>query len=302
MAFKFLKNVGYASNGLIVYLNEDNAGAKWLGMFSTESTSRNVRYIQKSILMASTVTVTEPEATPTLKKYAGVKILGGMVTLDFFLDKTLDINTLLEAPDGRAMEWEAYRGIENYFSNVPRNLPETHGTETLGSINPTTYPFNSTTDTGDGKTTITVVPAVSKSSVTNVSGQTTVSLSGLVTNAAPSGAILVWHTSSVPSILNRVADPGSVEAGTYYPFFYDATSGAYSPAGTGVTVTIAAASFFSSPLTWIQENPLLFAGILLVALLLINYVVLPALGMQQWFGGGSQDMKRKGKSLKRLRS
>lgn len=301
MAFKFVKNVGYASNGLIVYLNEDNAGAKWLGMFSTESASRNVRYIQKSILIASTVTVTEPEATPTLKKYAGVKLLGGMVVIDIYLDKTLDINTLVEAPDGRPMDWEAYKGIENYFSNVPRNLPETHTTETLGSINPTTFPYTAAPTTGTGTGTgITTVPSVSKSAVENVAGQTTASLSGIVTNSAPAGASLEWHTSMIPTAANKVADAGSVGAGTYYPFFFDGTN--YSPAGTGVTVTITATSFFSNPLTWIQENPLLFAGIVLVALLLINYVVLPALGMQQWFGGGSQDMKRKGKSLKRLRS
>jgi hypothetical protein len=96
MAFKFVKNVGYASNELIVYLNEDNAGEKWLGMFSTESASRNVRYIQKSILLASTVTVTEPVDKPTLKKYAGVKLLSGLVVIDIYLDKTPTLTRLLK--------------------------------------------------------------------------------------------------------------------------------------------------------------------------------------------------------------
>jgi hypothetical protein len=40
----------------------------------------------------------------------------------------------------------------------------------------------------------------------------------------------------IPTAANKVADAGSVSAGTYYPFFFDGTN--YSPAGTGVTVTI----------------------------------------------------------------
>lgn len=294
--FKFLKNVGFSSNGSIVYLCEDSTQNKFLGMFWTESTARYMRYIRKSNLLA--VTPVAVDGNTAVMKYPQVWHFGS-IQWDITLDKTLDVNTLAEYPDGANQPWDAYQGVSLYFSNVPMNLPEKHGTEALGSITPTTYPYvNTNAGTGTG---ITIVPSVSKTAVSNVSGQTTATLSGLVSNAAPSGAVLEWHTGIVPSTLNKVADPSSVDAGTYYPFFYDASTGSYSAAGTAVTVTITATSFFSSPLTWIQENPLLFAGILLVALLLINFVVLPALGMQQWFGGDSGGSKGKSKALKRLR-
>lgn len=293
--FKFIKNVGYSSNGSIVYLCEDSQGGKFLGMFWTEAKARYMRYIRKSNLLAVTPT-TADGALVTV--YPSVWHFGS-IQWTVTLDKALDVNTLVEHPDGKDVQWEAYEGVSMYFSNVPLTLPEKHTTEALGTINTTTYPYvNTNTGAVAG---VSIVPAVSKTAVANVSGQTTATLSGLVSNAAPTGSVLEWHTGIIPSVLNKVADPSSVDAGTYYPFFFDASTGAYSPAGTAVTVTITATSFLSSPLNWIQENPLLFAGILLVALLIINYVVLPAMGMQQWFGGDAGSSKGKSKALKRLR-
>ncbi len=294
--FKFIKNVGFSSNGSIIYLCEDSKQNKFLGMFWAESTARYMRYIRKSKLLA--VVPVAVDGNAAVQKFPQVWHFGS-VQWDVTLDKTIDVNTLAENPDDVDMKWDAYEGVGIYFSNVPLNLPEKHGTEALGAITPTTYPFvNSSNKPSVG---LESVPAVSKSAVSNVSGQTTATLSGIVTNAAPSGAILQWHTSVIPSVLNKVADPSSVDAGTYYPFFFDASTGSYSAVGTAVTVTITATSFFSSPIDWIQQNPLLFAGILLVALLLINFVVLPAMGMQPWFGGDSGGTKGKSKALKRLR-
>lgn len=297
--FKFIKNIGYSSNGSIVYLCEDSNGGKFLGTFWTEANARYMRFIRKSALLA----VTKTTADGALVSVYPQVLHFGSIKWDISLDKTFDVETLVEYPDNRPVTWDAYEGVQTYFSNVPLNLPDRHTTEALGSITPTIYPYTNTgVGSGSGSGTgVTTVPAVSKTAVANVSGQTTATLSGIVSNAAPSGTVLEWHTGIVPSVLNKVADPSSVDSGTYYPFFYDASTGSYSPAGTAVTVTITATSFFSSPLTWIQENPLLFAGIALVALLVINYVVLPAMGMEQWFGGDSVPMKGKSKALKRLR-
>ncbi|GHB67277.1 hypothetical protein GCM10007390_20730 [Persicitalea jodogahamensis] len=74
-------------------------------------------------------------------------------------------------------------------------------------------------------------------SLTNTCPATTVNLTTQVPCNVPSGATLTWHTGSTATAANKVANPASVGAGTYYAAFEDATNNCYSPT-TAYTVTI----------------------------------------------------------------
>jgi Bacterial Ig domain len=85
-----------------------------------------------------------------------------------------------------------------------------------------------------------VAPTLSGTTLSNTCPATTVNLNSLVTGTAPSGTILRWHTVSTnPTVADFVATPSLLAtAGTYYAYYFDATSNCYSPASVGVTVTI----------------------------------------------------------------
>jgi hypothetical protein len=86
----------------------------------------------------------------------------------------------------------------------------------------------------------TTAPTLSATTKSNVCPAATADISSLVSSTCPSGSSLEWHTVSTGlSASNKVADPTTVGAGTYYPVCYDATAACYSPTpATGVTVTI----------------------------------------------------------------
>ncbi len=73
--------------------------------------------------------------------------------------------------------------------------------------------------------------------LTNTCPATTVDLTTQVPCNVPSGATLTWHTGSVATAANKLPNPASVGAGTYYAAFEDATNNCYSPT-TAYTVTI----------------------------------------------------------------
>jgi hypothetical protein len=97
----------------------------------------------------------------------------------------------------------------------------------------------------------TTAPTLSATTKSNVCPATTADISSLVSSTCPSGSSLEWHNVSTGfSVANKVANPATVLAGTYYPVCYDATNTCYSPApATGVTVTITTCT---SPLTITQ--------------------------------------------------
>jgi hypothetical protein len=99
----------------------------------------------------------------------------------------------------------------------------------------------------------TTAPTLSATTQSNVCPATTADISSLVSSSCPSGSSLEWHTVSTGfSAANKVANPASVAAGTYYPVCFDVTNTCYSPApATGVTVTITTCT---SPLT-ISQPP-----------------------------------------------
>jgi uncharacterized repeat protein (TIGR01451 family) len=73
--------------------------------------------------------------------------------------------------------------------------------------------------------------------LTNICPATTVNLTTQAPCNTPSGATLTWHTSATATSVNKVPNPASVGAGTYYAAFEDAANNCYSPT-TSYTVTI----------------------------------------------------------------
>jgi len=88
----------------------------------------------------------------------------------------------------------------------------------------------------------TVAPTLTATTRSNVCPATTADLSLLVSSTCPVGSALEWHNTNMGlSAANKVANPASVSAGTYYPVCFDAINTCYSPTPTtGVTVTITA--------------------------------------------------------------
>jgi hypothetical protein len=86
----------------------------------------------------------------------------------------------------------------------------------------------------------TTAPTLSATTKSNVCPTTTADISSLVSSTCPVGSSLEWHNVSTGfAAANKIANPASVLAGTYYPVCFDATNTCYSPApATGVTVSI----------------------------------------------------------------
>lgn len=62
-----------------------------------------------------------------------------------------------------------------------------------------------------------------------------VNLTSRVPCNIPAGSVVTWHTGSIPTNANRVANPNAVSAGTYYAAFFDSAGNCYSPTSTVVT-------------------------------------------------------------------
>jgi hypothetical protein len=110
----------------------------------------------------------------------------------------------------------------------------------------------------------TTAPTLSATTKSNVCPTTMADISSLVSSTCPSGSSLEWHTVSTGlSASNKVANPMTVGAGTYYPVCYDATAACYSPTpATGVTVTITTCA---SPLAITQPSAITKAPSVLVS-------------------------------------
>ncbi|MER0438263.1 hypothetical protein, partial [Emticicia sp. W12TSBA100-4] len=74
-------------------------------------------------------------------------------------------------------------------------------------------------------------------SVSNQCPTQTVDLTTHVSSTPPAGTIVTWHNEPTPTSINKIANPASVGAGTYYAAFYDAVNDCYSQTSEGVTVT-----------------------------------------------------------------
>ena len=85
--------------------------------------------------------------------------------------------------------------------------------------------------------TIPVIPPATVATATNACPVATVNLNSSVTSATPTGAELVWYTTSDHSGA-PVATPTAVSAsGTYYAFYRDTVTGCFST-GTALVVTV----------------------------------------------------------------
>ena len=97
----------------------------------------------------------------------------------------------------------------------------------------------------------TTAPILTATTKSNVCPTTSADISALVSSTCPVGSTIEWHTVSTGfAAINKVNDPSTVLAGTYYPVCYDATNSCYSPAPTtGVTVTITICLSITQPAT-----------------------------------------------------
>lgn len=83
-------------------------------------------------------------------------------------------------------------------------------------------------------TASTTAPTLTQNFISNVCSATTANLTTL-----NSGTNITWHTATPATAANRVANPSSVGAGTYYATNYDAANDCYSSSSSAaVTVTI----------------------------------------------------------------
>ncbi|MBK8722675.1 MAG: hypothetical protein IPL95_10525 [Saprospiraceae bacterium] len=71
----------------------------------------------------------------------------------------------------------------------------------------------------------------------NTCPNTKVNLNSLVSSSTPSGASLVWFTNNSHTG-TEYATPTMADAGTYYAFYYNSSTGCYSAVGATVNVTI----------------------------------------------------------------
>jgi hypothetical protein len=82
-----------------------------------------------------------------------------------------------------------------------------------------------------------VVPTVSVSSINNICPATTANLTTAISGTAPSGSSLVWFTNNTHTG-TAYSTPTAATDGTYYAFYYNATTGCYSAASVGIDVFI----------------------------------------------------------------
>jgi uncharacterized repeat protein (TIGR03803 family) len=81
-------------------------------------------------------------------------------------------------------------------------------------------------------------PPLAANKAINICPATTADLTLLEYGTPPSGSVVTWHTAKPVSTANKVANPTSVTAGTYYAAYYNSGATCYSPASSAVTTTI----------------------------------------------------------------
>jgi hypothetical protein len=84
---------------------------------------------------------------------------------------------------------------------------------------------------------ISTTPSFGVTTLTNVCPSPTADLTDLAATNLPVGLNVTWHSSSVATAINKIADPTSIGAGQYYASFYNATTLCYSPTAP-ITVSI----------------------------------------------------------------
>lgn len=84
----------------------------------------------------------------------------------------------------------------------------------------------------------TIQPSLSTTTITNSCPSQTINLTQLVENILPLGITVRWYKNNTHTGF-PIANPNAItETGTYYAFFYDASSGCYSPVSVAITATI----------------------------------------------------------------
>jgi hypothetical protein len=83
-------------------------------------------------------------------------------------------------------------------------------------------------------------PKLSANDITNICSATTSNLSTVTASNLPNGAVLEWHTALPATASNKLNNTTSVNSGTYYAVFFDATNNCYSMNGLSGTQVLVA--------------------------------------------------------------
>lgn len=146
-------------------------------------------------------------------------------------------------PTGAIIEWHSALPISS--NNLVAKLDSVvAGTYYAVFYDPTNGCYASN---GSSTTTVTVTnatcpfvayaPPVVATKLTNICPATTANLSSLIYGSIPNGTVITWHTGSPASSANKVANPASVSAGTYYASYYHSVSNTFSPTSSAVTIS-----------------------------------------------------------------
>lgn len=142
--------------------------------------------------------------------------------------QTVNLNsiTVAAAPAGSVLQWH-----NSATPSASTLLSSTTVNATATPTNYWAYYYDSTNNCYSPGSKATVVS-------NSCCNYPTVNLTALPQSTTPSGAQLVWYTTSTRTAGTQVTNPLAVANGTYWPFFYDAANNCYSPVGSPVMVGI----------------------------------------------------------------
>ncbi len=142
--------------------------------------------------------------------------------------QTVNLNsiTVAAAPAGSVLQWH-----NSATPSASTLLSSTTVNATATPTNYWAYYYDSTNNCYSPGSKATVVS-------NSCCNYPTVNLTALPQSTTPSGAQLVWYTTSTRTAGTQVTNPLAVANGTYWPFFYDAANNCYSPVGSPVMVAI----------------------------------------------------------------
>lgn len=262
MSFKLLTNKGrltYSNAPLM--LCKDAAGKTFLAGFWRENAALVFRYFRKSEILA---------VTPVNGIYSGV----GYYKTDLSVAESV-VNglTLDEDPDGVALSYQAGKASD-YFPEIT-NLAWRPTSAALDSI--TVAVINGAGGGNGGNGGSGNGTALTFDVVAN--GDGTITVSGIMV-----GDLVSVDGGTVVTATDTTYTTAKQTDGTHTVVVTAGTAGySYTVSSKTVTTKIA---FFSAPLDFVTENPILSVGVLIAVVLLVWYVIVPMVKGES-IGGGS---------------
>jgi hypothetical protein len=199
----------------------------------------SVNFAENGLGIAYTTTATDVDAGQT-KTYSFET--GGADNGKFTINSSTGAVSFITSPN---FEIPTDAGANNVYDIKVKVCD--NGTPVLCAIKDVAITVTDVVECSAGTT----APTLTATTKSNSCPTTTADISSLVSSTCPVGSSLEWHTVSTGlSAANKVANPATVGAGTYYPTCFDATNVCYSPVPTtGVTVTITTCISITQPTT-----------------------------------------------------